>query len=445
MAQMNMHDMLGLTPEQMEIARKTRYAEALRRQSEEPMNGQMVSGHYIAPSWTQGLAKMLSAYGSGKMERDAANEAKRYGEQQRTDFTDTAARYAEALRGTPEQQTAYEADNPFGEDLGNLQTVTPAQAGDPNKALEIALQSRSPMWQQFAMEQTMAQAKPAKPVVVGRSLIDPRSGQVVATDSTWAAEQQAARAQKIEELNMRLEDQRLNREQQAELRRELAAQQEAMRRDLAAQASADRRAIASQSSADRMAIARMADATRQQKNTPQLPTSALKMQQEELDALGVASTIQADLGAIKEQIDKGQLELGPVKNLISAGRNMAGLSDENSRNYGTFKSTLEKLRNDSLRLNNGVQTEGDAIRAWNELLANINDQKLVSRRLGEIQKINERAANLRKMQIDSIRSNFGVDPIETTQYQNQPAVVGTPTAPAGAKVKRFNPKTGRIE
>lgn len=158
MSQMNMQNMLGMTPEQMEIARKTRYAEALRRQSEEPMNGQMVSGHYIAPSWTQGLAKMLSAYGAGKMERDAANEAKRYGEQQRTDFTDTAARYAEALRGTPEQQTEYEADNPFGEDLGNLQTVTPRQAGDPNKALEIALQSRSPMWQQFAMQARLKQA-----------------------------------------------------------------------------------------------------------------------------------------------------------------------------------------------------------------------------------------------------------------------------------------------
>lgn len=158
MSQMNMQNMLGMTPEQMEIARKTRYAEALRRQSEEPMQGQMVSGYYVAPSWTQGLAKMLSAYGAGKMDRDAADEAKRYGEQQRADFTDTAAKYAQALRGTPEQQTAYEADNPFGEDLGNLQTVTPGQAGDPNKALEIALQSRSPMWQQFAMQAQLKRA-----------------------------------------------------------------------------------------------------------------------------------------------------------------------------------------------------------------------------------------------------------------------------------------------
>lgn len=161
MSQMNMQNMLGMTPEQMEIARKTRYAEALRRQSEEPMQGQMVSGHYVAPSWTQGLAKMLSAYGAGKMERDAANEAKAYGEQQRTDFTDTAAKYAQALRGTPEQQTAYEADNPFGEDLGNLQTVTPGRAGSADDALAIAIQSKSQPWQQFAMQNMLAQAKGA--------------------------------------------------------------------------------------------------------------------------------------------------------------------------------------------------------------------------------------------------------------------------------------------
>lgn len=161
MSQMNMQNMLGMTPEQMEIARKTRYAEALRRQSEEPMQGQMVSGHYVAPSWTQGLAKMLSAYGAGKMERDAAEAAKAYGEQQRTDFTDTAAKYAQALRGTPEQQTAYEADNPFGEDLGNLQTVTPGRAGSADDALAIAIQSKSQPWQQFAMQNMLAQAKGA--------------------------------------------------------------------------------------------------------------------------------------------------------------------------------------------------------------------------------------------------------------------------------------------
>lgn len=145
MSQMNMQNMLGMTPEQMEIALKTRYAEALRRQSEEPMQGQMVSGYYVAPSWTQGLAKMLSAYGAGKMERDAAEAAKAYGEQQRADFTDTAAKYAQALRGVP-------ADTMYDPELGQNIEALPAQPGSQQAALDIAMQSRNPMWQKFAME-----------------------------------------------------------------------------------------------------------------------------------------------------------------------------------------------------------------------------------------------------------------------------------------------------
>lgn len=140
-----------------------------------------------------------------------------------------------------------------------------------------------------------------------------------------------------------------------------------------------------------------------------LPMQALKAQNDALDAIGLASGINADLGSFADQIDTGKLQLGLGENLVSAGRNFVGKSDENSRNYASFRSTLEKLRNDTLRLNNGVQTEGDATRAWHELLANINDQELVRQRLGEIQRINERAVELQKQKISSIRSNYGKD------------------------------------
>jgi len=198
-----------------------------------------------------------------------------------------------------------------------------------------------------------------------------------------------------------------------ELRRELAAQADKTRRDLATQADETRRQIAA-----------AAEAQRAQKNTPKLPTPALKLQQEELDAIGTASSINADLGGIAKQIDDGKLDLSPTNNLVGSARNIIGISNENSRNLASFKSTLEKLRNDSLRLNKGVQTEGDAQRAWNELVANINDKGVVKQRLAEIQKINERAVNLRKMNVDSIRGNFGLDPMDTGGYEKQPAAVG---------------------
>lgn len=155
-----------------------------------------------------------------------------------------------------------------------------------------------------------------------------------------------------------------------------------------------------------------------------LPVAALKLQQEELDAIGTASSLNKDLGAFATMIESGKLPLGLITNLGYKARNMAGSSSPESRNYASFQANLERLRNESLRLNKGVQTEGDAVRAWNEILANINDDKLVAQRLKEVQKVNERAINLRKMQIDSIRSNYGKDPIDVTGREEVPAAYG---------------------
>lgn len=108
-----------------------------------------------------------------------------------------------------------------------------------------------PEFQKMALEYYAKQNEAKKPITLGKSLIDPSTYQVIATDETWRDEQSAARQQRIEELNIRLDDQRLSREQNAELRRELAGEQAALRRDLASQSSADRRMIAGMASADR--------------------------------------------------------------------------------------------------------------------------------------------------------------------------------------------------
>lgn len=155
-----------------------------------------------------------------------------------------------------------------------------------------------------------------------------------------------------------------------------------------------------------------------------LPVGALKLQQEELEALGIASTINADIGALGKQLESGEIQLGPMENVMSGAKNWLGASDKTSKNYATLKSTLEKMRNDSLRLNKGVQTEGDAVRAWNELFANLNDPGVVKQRLGEIQKVNQRAGNLRKMNIDAIRRNYGLEAMDTEAFQNQDPAVG---------------------
>jgi len=165
-------------------------------------------------------------------------------------------------------------------------------------------------------------------------------------------------------------------------------------------------------------------------NSKPLPTQALKLQQAELDAIGTAASISSDLAALDKQIEEGKLNLGLFSNMVNKGRNYVGADTKESRNLASFQATLEKLRNDSLRLNKGVQTEGDAVRAWNELITNINSPGVVRQRLTEIQELNNRAVDLRRMNVDMIRQNYGAAPLDVSGYQNQPPAVGSRDAPA---------------
>lgn len=149
-----------------------------------------------------------------------------------------------------------------------------------------------------------------------------------------------------------------------------------------------------------------------------MPAAALKLQNEGLDIIGTVNSINSRLETTKEQLKNKELTLGPIANKVSAGMNYMGYSTENTRNYDSFIRNLEKLRNDSLRLNKGVQTEGDATRAWNEIIANPNDEKLVEERLDEIIGYNERAAELQKLNVDQIRANYGNDPIDYSQFES---------------------------
>jgi hypothetical protein len=156
-----------------------------------------------------------------------------------------------------------------------------------------------------------------------------------------------------------------------------------------------------------------------------IPTQLVKAQDELIEKVNISRATDADLGALQSQIEAGKLKFGPVRNVVNAGKNVAGVSDEESRAYGTFKSTLEKLRNDSLRLNKGVQTDGDAQRAWNELFQNINDTTFVNQRMTEIRKINQRAAQLHQQRLSVLRANSGAGPLPMPEIS--PAISPAPS------------------
>lgn len=153
-------------------------------------------------------------------------------------------------------------------------------------------------------------------------------------------------------------------------------------------------------------------------NNKPLPTPALKMQQDELESIGTVAGTNADLNTIKSQIEKGTLQLGPFRNFLSGARNTLKMSDEASREYETLKATLERARNASLQLNKGVQTDGDAQRAWNELITNLNDPDVVKKRLTEIVGFNDRAVKLRKAKVNNLRRNYGAEPMDFSEFDS---------------------------
>lgn len=167
-----------------------------------------------------------------------------------------------------------------------------------------------------------------------------------------------------------------------------------------------------------------------------MPNAAMKMQNEELDAIGTFSGINADLAGLEKQIKDGKLKFGLAGNVINQGRNFVGASTEESRNLASFKSKMESMRNAVLLLNKGVQTEGDAQRAMNEIFANINDQGVVTQRLAEIQALNKRAVELRKNNVGVLRRNYQQDDMDFAKFDNQPGATNLQPAQFDAEKER---------
>lgn len=61
-------------PQQQDISRQLKLADMLRQQSQAPLEGQMVSGHYVAPSITQYLAKALQGYNANQYDKQATQQ-----------------------------------------------------------------------------------------------------------------------------------------------------------------------------------------------------------------------------------------------------------------------------------------------------------------------------------------------------------------------------------
>lgn len=172
------------------------------------------------------------------------------------------------------------------------------------------------------------------------------------------------------------------------------------------------------------------------------PAAIATLEGDDLSAIQGAQGINKDLDSYKKLMDEGRLVLGPYANTMGHIGNYLGMSTESSRNLASFESALQRLRNASLRLNKGVQTEGDAQRAWDELINSLNDVNLVKQRIDEIKAYNGRASDQKRTQVDMRREMYGIDPVEWGKVIPQPTTVGQPLqrrqpAPGPRKSGRF--------
>lgn len=131
-----------------DISSQRKIAEQLRQQGAQELQGQMVSGQYVAPSWTQQLARVLQSGLGGYYERNAQDQEKAYGTQKNKDFADIlAGNKPQQVAGAPVTNTSMPAYEPsqqdqFGSPLPNVErtpvttTTTPMTQETPEQQMQ---------------------------------------------------------------------------------------------------------------------------------------------------------------------------------------------------------------------------------------------------------------------------------------------------------------------
>lgn len=481
-----------LALQEQKLNKRQQLANVLMQRSLQPLQGEMAGRYYAPPSWTQGLAQLgAAAAGIGI---DHANDRDRaiLAGKSNAMLGDALREYQQqtAPRQVSDQMPVDPNLVPPTFDIDKMQpdtfqqvqnnknaialTTSPPEqplAGIPQRmnpwTMELvgqpsgipqpspiadALQQKFDQGQQYTRQAPpeLSNTVPVNMRTVERTPEENKAAlvQLMASQHPQAKaigqllmQQEAAKEEKASQREFTAQQNELNRDVQREkmssqldqmVMLKLMTQQQAdeMRAKMDQQAQLNREnalAIAKVGAGSRE---KAAEIKAQQAENKPMPASAAQRQAEHLDAIGTAAAIKSDLSALRNQVDSGKINLGFVSNWLSRGKNAAGFSDEQSRNFSSFVNTLEKMRNDSLRLNKGVQTEGDAQRAWNELFQSINDPGLVKQRLQEIESINDRAVNLQKLQVDTLRENFKQPPFDFSKYETQPPAVGQGAAPS---------------
>jgi hypothetical protein len=190
-------------------------------------------------------------------------------------------------------------------------------------------------------------------------------------------------ADKAENRAARVLEQDLNRQQQIQLQQErLDAQLEAAR-----QRGADQRQLIQMQIEGRRQLADFAAGLKSaEKTTKPLPSYLAKGEEEDYGTATAASNLASDANNFIGRIKTGEIKFGLKDKASIRARQVFGSSDPDVIAREDYDKFLKVLTNESLRLNKGTQTEGDAVRAAKELESSESPEAAAAamRRLVEI-------------------------------------------------------------
>lgn len=121
-----------------------------------------------------------------------------------------------------------------------------------------------------------------------------------------------------------------------------------------------------------------------------------------------------------QRIGRGELTVSPVAAGVGAIRRGTGFGNAQDANLAELKADLTEIVNDSLRLNKGVQTEGDSQRAYKAVMDS-NDNETLVRALTRLIEVNKKGIELQKARRALVDKSLNKGPAQTQ----------APSAPSG--------------
>lgn len=467
---------------QLELKRKLALADALKNQA--MPEGQMVSGHYVAPSFTQYLANALGKYSGMKGEESAIKQFGDYQAAERNKMASELEKFGKAFEPTTQTQTTYAPS--VGKELALGDTVQTAPNYSPTSNANEMVVPTSP----FGTQNMTGNAMTSVPTTT-TSIVQPTAASINKAFTDYAA---ATRNPKLAEQLM------INKLESYQKRNEpfkLAGDETLYGYD-----ASGKQVVLATNPKERKAPERWSEPyllrgqvvirnldtgkidqavsqpARTEINMPKVETSARINANEDFtknvyrpvqDAAKSNAVVASRLDALESLPINEQTGWGTEAKSTAASILVGlGYNNEDAKalasNAQTFKSIQARQVNDELNMAKGVQAEGDAVRAkatyaslGNTPEANkyINDlqRAIIKRKNAEAKYYRDNydralgEGDLSRLERDwmsspeASRSIFDYPEMKKWSSVKPAPGAGSP----GVATKRYNPATGRLE